>query len=1051
MLLALLALLVGAALALPPAVLGPDGPLWIGPMPPVSGQDGGGEARVVVAPLTGELWVEEQLPGGALRAWTGSRWTLNGAPLTEEAKAPGHRFEDGRLVAAPGAHGATQAYAYDEAGRLRSIRWPNGATLRVQYGEDGRVVSTSGPGPAIWRFTWGEALVVRDPLGRSLSIRVEDADDARVLTVKDALGRTIRSRYALDPAGDWRLTGWQDPRGLNTRIRRRPQHLEVQDPAGRIWRVKTDAAGRVVRVTMPAGQRWVWQRDEAGRVRRIDDPAGRITRWERDEQGLVVAITRGGHQTRYRRDEAGRVIAVVSSSGGTTELVRDEQGQVSSIRDAAGNPVFFERHDNGWPSLILGRTGGRWTVGLDLLGQPARFENPAGVVQKVVRDAAGRIQRLEHPVYGVVTLQHGQDGRLTKVEGGDKRTAKLSWDGAGRLTQIEVPGQSVVLQWDPAGDVVGVRLGEQKVKIQRDPTGLPVGAGDIRWRRDLNGRVIAIEQPGRVLRLERDPAGWLRGLKTGDWTLDIHRDGVGWPVGWTGTDGTLELVRDGAGRVTREVGERTLRLLRGGRGEVSKLVSDVGEWRWLRDAAGRVLRVHGGEKANLGFDRDEAGRVILVRLPSGALMRRKHLPDGVTEVVADAGGAMIDARTTRWDADGRLRSVTNETGAGWHWAWGEDGRLASIGLGDGVGGWTFGDGQITGPAGEFMLKDAAGRVTEVHLPESISIWGQQTAQLGIHFSDTGQMEYLTGAEGQTRLLHDALGRLQEVRLPDGRAWTLRYDVRGRPAEVLDPEGVTHRLIWHPGVEQPTGQELLAVTSIGYTERHIRGPGGSGVVIGKTAAEILMTAEGEPAWRFSGRSTPEPLSATPQGLGAGPQLRWIGPGGKLQLFPGGPLLQADFAIDPVTGARTDGARPWPWAAQPVRADGTEGRIDPADWSPRSPWSTPLRLLTAMGEIQPIDEGHWWAPSAGPVAVSWLPASLDGAEPPLGHSPHAMPLAPLDSITAGWLMQVLSVRGQPDLGLPIRAVLQQELRLPWLPPGLQLPGLKSWGVGTQTSNP
>ena len=290
-----------------------------------------------------------------------------------------------------------------------------------------------------------------------------------------------------------------------------------------------------------------------------------------------------------------------------------------------------------------------------------------------------------------------------------------------------------------------------------------------------------------------------------------------------------------------------------------------------------------------------------------------------------------------------------------------------------------------------------------------------------------------------------------MRLPDGREWRVSYDVRGRPAQIVEPGGETHALVWNPAVDRPSGKDLLAVLSPQGTTRLVRGPGGSGVQVGEGTVSLMMTAEGEPAWRFEGRNPPQPLTSTPQGLGSGDHLRWIGPGGRLQLFAGGPLIDRHVATDPVSGARTDGQQGWPWQVRSIRSDGSEARIDPSHWSPRSPWSAPLALLTALGELPPIDDGPWWTPKPSISAVPWLPDALDGAVPPLGVAPHAIPMASLDAITASWLMAVLQADAEPDLAMPVRAVLDEELRLPWLPPGLKIPGLGSWGLAGSASKP
>jgi hypothetical protein len=95
---------------------------------------------------------------------------------------------------------------------------------------------------------------------------------------------------------------------------------------------------------------------------------------------------------------------------------------------------------------------------------------------------------------------------------------------------------------------------------------------------------------------------------------------------------------------------------------------------------------------------------------------------------------------------------------------------------------------------------------------------------------------------------------------------------------------------------------------------------------------------------------------------------------------------------------------------------------------------------MGELAPIDDGRWWEPPGDPLAVSWLPASLDDAAPPLGVAAHSLPIGAMDPITSAWLRLVLSGESEPDLSLPIREVLRQEIQLPWLPPGLEIPGMQ-----------
>ena len=92
---------------------------------------------VVVGPLNGQLWVEERLSSGAVRVWSG-QWRIDGEPLTEEQSVSGHRFDDGRLISAPGAHGASETYGYDDAGRLdKNLQrglWQRGTRIQHDHG-----------------------------------------------------------------------------------------------------------------------------------------------------------------------------------------------------------------------------------------------------------------------------------------------------------------------------------------------------------------------------------------------------------------------------------------------------------------------------------------------------------------------------------------------------------------------------------------------------------------------------------------------------------------------------------------------------------------------------------------------------------------------------------------------------------------------------------------------------------------------------------------------------------------------------------------------------
>src|SRR5678815_2825353 len=111
-----LAACVAAALGAP-VVLGPDGPLRLGPTV------GAGQPDVLVDPRDGSLWLED-----GPRRFEGGRWIENGADL--QAPPP----------AAPGATAAVDpARVWDATGRLAATIDSRGTRHRFLYDDGGRL------------------------------------------------------------------------------------------------------------------------------------------------------------------------------------------------------------------------------------------------------------------------------------------------------------------------------------------------------------------------------------------------------------------------------------------------------------------------------------------------------------------------------------------------------------------------------------------------------------------------------------------------------------------------------------------------------------------------------------------------------------------------------------------------------------------------------------------------------------------------------------------------------------------------------------------------
>ena len=1042
-------LLVGAALALPPALLGASGPHWVGTLPP----EADASLVAVVDPTTGVLVVEARERDGRTRTWDGTQWLLDGDELNSEEPARGHRMAGGSLVSADAAFGTKHQFTYDEQGRLNSIAWSNGARMAVRFDDSGRVQEINGPATRQISLNWANGLRTTDAFGLSTHVRTEDTGPVRKVSVTDVLGRTVISRYRRRDEG-WVLTGWSDPRGLETRIGRYGGRMDVTAPAGRVYRMEVDDAGVVSSVTMPGGQKWRWERSEEGVLKRMFDPAGRVTRIERDGEGRILTVSPSGRVKRVQRNKKGEVVGVVSATGANTQLIRDDRGTVRSIVDAMGNQVFVERYPNGWPSSVLERNGTRWGVYLDALGLPDRIEDPQGRVIQLHRSSGGWLERIEDSVHGVVRLGRDAVGRLVAVESPSGAKTQFVRDAAGRVRTIKrADGQVIGIERNPVGEVISLNVSWPNVDgpffdggqwtIERTPDGFIRSLGESRWERDINGRVRKMTGVMGEMVFNRDPAGWVREIQSGDWGLNIDRDANGWPVRWSGTDGEIEVQRDGSGRIVRELGENERRVLRDPRGlPVRIVVTTVGEWRTQRDATGRTLTVRGPEGVALSVERDVVGRPKWFRFPDGSILRRKVDGGTTDDVLVGPGGEVSAAQAVKTDLDGRVVERTLADGTIWTHSHDQTGTLLKQEV-DGGALWLWEPGQTLDPTGGMHLNDGAGRLMEAQLDPGIPAWGLATTMLSVMREPGGPITGLGGDAGVAPVRYDPLGRLEGFRPADSPGWSLTYDSRGRPAVVTHPDGTEDRWVWAPDADPQDGVSGLLATGADGSVPWVFAEGGMAVRRnGMETESIVSDGRGDPAFLLDGTGELVHMSHSPSGVPNQDTAGIQGAGERLQWFSGGPIQLGAVSLDPVSGQRVDGVLGWPWSVQGPRKASAVHPSDPGPWAPTGAWSNPLKLLETLGVLQPIEKGEWTRIGSVPKAFTGLPESVDGAGPPLGPDREALPMGSEDPIT-DWLIHSLMPGGEaPEANSLAAALIGAEVKLPWLPPGFEIPGLEYW---------
>ncbi len=1016
----MIALVLGlAAMARPLPLLGPDGPLWIGPLPPqtVAARPwgAGGWARPVVAvdPVDGHLWVQEWDAADLERTWQGGAWTYNGLPLTERWPPPERLRldrEGERLYSVATAALGRRRFLYDDAGRLTAVIWGDGSRLDVAYDDAGRVTALSGPGMERLDLIWGSGLVVRDILGRQLTVSPvasgERGDFA--LEVRDGAGRVARTWYRTAAGGERTIAGWSDPRGLHTRITRDDGEVGVEAPGGARWRLRVDGQDRVQALTMPSGARWRWARDDAGRVVQVTDPMGGSERWERDTEGEITQVVRGGQFTHLRRDPSGRVVEITDPNGASTRLERSSRGEVSAIIDATGNEIHIARGPEGLPAAVIGRSGARWKVTRDTRGRVRTVVDPTTRETTLSWGPLGNLRQLSDSVFGALKFQRRADGRLTRVVGDDGRTLGVLRDGLGRSSAVLRPGGRIIrIERDTLGDIAALVWGDEVLEIRRDAMGRPIAAGAVRWRRDLDGRVAEITAPGLELSLGRDGAGRLREVKAGDWRLSLRRDAVGRVVTWEGSDAAVTVERDPAGRVIGESGG--VRLARDPRGYVVRATLGERVWRWTRDAAGWLLTGHGPGDLSVGIDRDSAGRVKLVRLSGGEILRRRYEGALVVEEVLDSDSRLLQVRTTRLEADGRVRWRQESGGSRQLRVVDDDGRLQGIEPEDPEEeGWTWEDGVARGPFGTELGFDADGRIVTARPPPGPQAWGVGAEGLDFQRDDAGRLTEVVGGRGTCALTWDPLLRLTAIDAPTGM-WRVSWDARGRPAALSGPAGTTP-LQWGP-----TG--LLGSGDASW----IAGPDGlAGSADDGVTTAFMALADGLLGWIMPAVGPAMAVHPTLGGASDTEASGLVGVGQLVRLFPGGPLIGAAGDREPLSGQPLASAVPWPWELAPPAL---HTRLDDTPWRSEQAWGTLPGLLVELEIIAPIDDALWSPmPAEEAAPVGWLPRAMQEAPPPLGPARGALPLAE-DPITMALIRAALPGGASPEPELIVRTMLEE----------------------------
>ena len=653
------------------------------------------------------------------------------------------KWSDGllRAIVAEGSFGSFTAiaYAYDEDGLLVSGRDAYGHTFRWAYDDEGRVVRRTD--------RRGYAFVYRyDGVGRCTFAGGEDGVDAvsfeyapsgrETKVVHDSNDATWWYRYGSDGA----LLEIEDPYGATRQFQYGPdgQKLREFDGEGHAWTFEHDDSGTQVAVRDPLDFFHPPQTDPAA----LDEhPLGHEPMPTPLKQEL-------GHSGLHGRGVpmATTIAQVLSSSVAAALIPAEYAGVKTEVKDPQGLHL----------QVVRSFPGNTYT-------QTRRYAyDPNGNVRKLI-DLDGSVWAHEYaswnhrvrtrdPLGGAITRTFGGRDKLASVTDPGGTKTEYAWDLCDRLHEVHRHGKlRERYLYDNAGALIEKQGPHDRtlVTYERGPMGVLLGRKtwdgvEESFERDANGRILSARSQvrdgssctvqrayalgGRCTLETRDGTGFehrYRGRRRSQTTFGAfkttyERDGLGWVrvVDPTGREHQVQRVASGV--YERRFSNGTVEVSQhDAEGQCLAKVSHgaTGIWRrrFLRSGEGDLLRRDDDRRGRREYRYDAAHRLTEVVLPTGASERYEH----------DAAGNVLRKPGLReWAplvaGPPDLRHDANV-------AMGPGNRLR----------------RANGDAFEYDIRDHVQR------------------------------------RGDTVYVHDALGRLRQVRAAGQLRWEADYDALGR--------------------------------------------------------------------------------------------------------------------------------------------------------------------------------------------------------------------------------------------------------------------------------
>ncbi|NLE85191.1 MAG: RHS repeat protein, partial [Myxococcales bacterium] len=538
-----------------------------------------------------------------------------------------YRYDDrGCLVEVIDADGFASRYEYDERGRMIRDTDRTGLAFHFVYDQSGRCVES-----------WGAYPGRKDP---SL---VDDVPDVLADGVTPAKG-VHHCVFEYWPDGGSQVCDSTTSSLFEGNAR---GTVEQWCDGPNVWNYSYDDEGFLVRQEDPMGGITQFERDERGRLLAVTDPLGRRTQVRRDASGLPVhVVDPEGAETRVSRDLRGNIETIQDAAEGLTSFRRDERGLIVEARHANGGVSSFTYDAAG--NLISRRdpSGAEWRYAYDALGRRTAVIDPLGAETRYRYSARGDLTELRDASGGVTRYTYDGERRVTEIVDPGGRTTRFEWGGYHRLcARTDANGNTVRLGYNREGELVQVVNEQGQVhQFEYDLTGRLIGEQTfdgrrLHYRLDGCGRPVRLSSPSspQAVEYEYDLAGQLiRRIFPADGPEEFSYDGRGALVSAKNAAGEFRFERDAVGRVIREVqvlapelldpelgdAELTLTATYDALGNRKSRQTSLGHSEAIeRDLSGRRTRTVLDGSVELSHQSDLLGREIVRELPGGAALQ----------------------------------------------------------------------------------------------------------------------------------------------------------------------------------------------------------------------------------------------------------------------------------------------------------------------------------------------------------------------------------------------------------------------------------------------